>query len=238
MQNLYITSINKKEGKTFISAGLAATMQSLGYKTCVYKPIQTAGKEVNGFMQSPDLTFVKSIDPYINTHFTYLFKSDYEPLIASEIENKIIDLDLIQTEFQKLSISSDCSIIDGTGGILSPCAASIQNIDIIKRLQTPILYAVTPDKNNISNILASIYTALDKKAEIRGVVINNITSDCDKKDLTSLTRIIEEYSGVNILGLISNIGYKFMPEDLINVILNGIDIESVFNIKIEKLDLD
>jgi len=31
---------------------------------------------------------------------------------------------------------------------------------------------------------------------------------------------------------------EFMPEDLINVILNGIDIESVFNIKIEKLDLD
>ena len=54
MLNLYVTSANRKEGKTFLTAGLAATMQSLGYSTCVYKPIQTAGIEINGFMQSPD----------------------------------------------------------------------------------------------------------------------------------------------------------------------------------------
>ena len=75
MLSLYITSANRKEGKTFLTAGLAATMQSLGYSTCVYKPIQTAGIEINGFMQSPDLTYVKTVDPYIDTHFSYLFKS-------------------------------------------------------------------------------------------------------------------------------------------------------------------
>ena len=57
MLNLYITSTQKKEGKTFLTAGLSATMQSLGYSTCVYKPIQTCGIEINGFTQSPDLTF-------------------------------------------------------------------------------------------------------------------------------------------------------------------------------------
>ena len=60
MLNLYITSANRNDGKTLLSAGLAATMQSLGYKTSVYKPIQTGGKELNGFMQSPDLTFIKT----------------------------------------------------------------------------------------------------------------------------------------------------------------------------------
>ena len=81
MLNLYITSANKKEGKTLLTAGISATMQSLGYTTSVYKPIQTCGKELNGFMQSPDLTLIKTIDPYISTHFTYLFKSSTEPLI-------------------------------------------------------------------------------------------------------------------------------------------------------------
>ena len=58
MLNLYITSGNKKDGKTFLTAGLGATMQSLGYVTSVYKPVQTAGLEVNGFTQSPDLTVI------------------------------------------------------------------------------------------------------------------------------------------------------------------------------------
>ena len=76
MLNLYVTSVNKNDGKTFFTSGLAATMQSLGYSTCVYKPVQTSGLEINGFMQSPDLTMIKALDPYIDTHFSYLFKSE------------------------------------------------------------------------------------------------------------------------------------------------------------------
>ena len=112
MLSLYIASTGAKAGKTFISAGLAATMQSLDYATCVYKPIQTAGIEINGFMQSPDLTYIKTIDPYIETYFTYLFKSDCEPLIAAEKEHEKIDIDLINHEYKNIIQKYDCSIID------------------------------------------------------------------------------------------------------------------------------
>ena len=238
MQNLYITSIDKKDGKTFVSAGIAATMQSLGYKTSVYKPYQTAGIEINGFMQSPDLTFIKSVDPYIGASFTYLFKTDSEPLIAAEAENKYIDVDQIQTDFQSITAVSDCTIIDGDRGLMSPLAPSTQAIDMVKRLQLPVLFVVTLKENTINNTLTSIYTAIDKGVEIRGVVLNNIAEDCSKQMLTSTTRIIEEYTNVSILGLVPNIGSKIRPEDLITGILNGIDIESVFKMKIEKLELN
>ena len=238
MLNLYITSANRGDGKTLLSAGLAATMQSLGYKTAVYKPIQTAGKELNGFMQSPDLTFIKSVDPYINTQFTYLFKSKTEPLIAAENENKFIDIEQIANDYQKISLTSDCTILDGDCGLLSPLAPSFQNLDMIKRLQIPVLFVVTPKEDSINNTLLSIYTALEKGIEIRGVVINDIREDCPPELLTSITRIIEEYSNTKILGLIPHIEGKFAPEDLITSILNGVDIESVFNVKIEKLELN
>ncbi len=236
MLNLYITSTVHKEGKTFLTAGLAATMQSLGYKTNVYKPVQTAGIEMNGFMQSPDLTYIKTLDPYINTHFTYLFKADAEPLIAAEEENKFIDISLINNDYKKINETSDCTIIDGEGSLLSPIAPSEQNTDMIRKLQTPVLYTVTPTSDTIGNTLASIYAALDKKLEIRGVVINNIQPDCPKELLTSITRVIEEYSGVNILGLLPAIHNTDAPEEIITGILNGIDIESVFGVKIEKLE--
>ena len=38
------------------------------------------------------------------------------------------------------------------------------------------------------------------------------------------------------MGLIPHIGEKINPEDLITGILNGIDIESIFKVKIEKLE--
>lgn len=237
MTKVYIASANKKDGKTLVTAGLAATMQSLGYITSVYKPIQTSGIDISGFMQSPDLTVIKSADPYINTKFTYLFKSDLEPLIAAENENKIIDIDLISNDFIQLANNSDCTIVDGDSGILSPLSQNCQNIDLLKRLQLPLLLVVTPEEGSINNALLSINAAQEKGVEVRGVIINNIKEDCSKEMLTSLTRIIEEYSSAKILGLIPNLGEKILPEDLISGVLNGVDIESVFNVKIEKLEL-
>ncbi len=236
MLNLYITSSNKKEGKTFLTAGIAATMQSLGYSTCVYKPIQTGGIEHNGFMQSPDLTFVKTIDPYIDTHFSYLYKSSHEPLIASEIENEPIDIELINSEYKRISGLADCTVLDGDCGILSPLAAGVQTVDLIKRLQIPLLFVVTPREDSINDTLLSIYTAQEKGAQIRGVVINDIKDDCSKQLLTAIPRVIEEYTNVKILGLVPHIEGNYTPEDLITSVLNGVDIESVFGVKIEKLD--
>ena len=236
MLSLYITSANRKEGKTFLTAGLAATMQSLGYSTCVYKPIQTAGIEINGFMQSPDLTYVKTVDPYIDTHFSYLFKSEHEPLIASELENEPIDVELINSEYQRISAVSDCTILDGDCGLLSPLAPSTQTADMVKRLQLPVLFVVTPREDSINDTLLSIYTAQEKGIEIRGVVLNNIKNDCPKTLLTAIPRVIEEYTNVKILGLISHVEGKLAPEDLITSILNGVDIESIFKVKIEKLE--
>lgn len=237
MLNLYITSNNSKDGKTFLTAGLAATMQSLGYSTAVYKPIQTNGIEINGFMQSPDLTFIKTIDPYINTYFTYLFKSKAEPLIAAENENEYIDTELIANEYSKIINLSESTIIDGTGGLLSPLAPNVQTVDLIKRLQIPLLFVIRPQEDAINSTLLSIYAAIDRGLDVRGVIINNIYEDCPKERLTGITRVIEEYSNVNILGLLPYLGDKVLPEELITGILNGIDIESVFKVKIEKLDL-
>ena len=238
MLNIYITSASKGEGKTFLTAGLAATMQSLGYTTSVYKPIQTGGIEFNGFMQSPDLTVVKSVDPYINTHFSYLFKTKSEPLIAAENENQIIDIDFINHEYQKILNISDCTILDGDRGILSPIAPNIQNIDLIKKLQIPLLFVISPSEDSINNSLMSINIAQEKGLDVRGVIINNITEDCSKMFLTASTRLIEEYTNTSILGLIPNIGKQIVPEEMITAILNGIDIESVFKVKIEKLDFN
>ena len=237
MINLYITSPNRGDGKTFLTAGLAATMQSLGYVTSVYKPIQTGGIEINGFMQSPDLTFIKTVDPYVNTNFSYLFKSKNAPLIAAENENEFIDIEHISNEYQKIISISDCTILDGDGGLLSPVASSYQVSDMIKRLQVPVLFVVQPKEDSINDALLAIYTAQEKGIEIRGVVINNIKEDCPKEMLTAITRVIEEYSNVKILGLIPYMGEKVLPEELITGVLNGVDIESIFNVKIEKLEI-
>ena len=237
MIKLCVTSTGYKKGKTFISAGLAATMQSLGYATCVYKPVQTGGIESNGFMQSPDLTFVKSMDPYIETKFTYLFKEEQEPVVAAEIENVRIDRYFIQNDFNVISEKYDCGIIDGNGGLTSPLDANFDNAKLYNFLRVPLLIVVTPEKEAVNNAILNINYAQQNDINIRGVVINDFPEYSSSDYFKNIPRLIEEYTDAKILGIVEHIKTPFSSNDLITSILNGTDIESIFDLKIEKLGM-
>lgn len=240
MLNIFVSGIETNVGKTLITAGLAATMQSLGYSTCVYKPVQTGAIEKNGFAQSPDLVFVKTIDPYIETYSTYLLKEPVNPAIAAEHENKIIDKLLIKNEYESLIKEHDCIIVESTSGIMTPLAPNLLVSDMLKELDIPGVIVVHPDSDTVNQTLLTINHANSKGLKIRGVIINNFPEFTDNKDIKTIPRLIEEYSDAKILGIVKTFEdvRKINPNDLITDILNGIDIESVFNVKIAKLDVE
>ena len=55
--NIFISGINQGSGKTMAASGIAAIMQSLGYKTGIYKPVQTGAIDEGTYILSPDLNF-------------------------------------------------------------------------------------------------------------------------------------------------------------------------------------
>lgn len=240
MLNLFVTGADVNVGKTFITAGLAATMQSLGYSTCVYKPIQTGSLGQNGFMQSPDLAFVKNIDPYIKVYSSYLLKQSAPPVIAAESENIIIDKNAIKKDYENIKKEHDCIITEGTGGVMTPLATNYLISDLIKELDLPTVVIINPKAGIINHALLTINHLESKGVNIRGVIINNFSADTFNNDIKSAPRLIEEYSNAKILGIVQSFEdiKKLNPNDLITGILNGIDIESVFNVRIAKLEVE
>lgn len=239
MLNVFVTGTDNDVGKTFITAGLAATMQSLGYQTCVYKPVLTGAIEKNGFAQSHDLVFVKSIDPYVKTSSSYLLKDSTVPFIAAESENVFIDRSVIKKDYMALERECDCVIAESTGGIMTPLAPDFVMSDMVKALDLPIVVVVKPTPNTINQVLLTINHAQEKGIKVRGVIINNYSLS-DTGELKNLPRLIEEYSGTKILGLVKNFSdvKRINPSNMITEILNGVDIESVFNVKIDKLEIE
>ena len=59
MLELFLTGSDDTSDKIFVTAGLTATMQSLGYSCGVYKPVDTGIVKINGFEQSLDIAFIK-----------------------------------------------------------------------------------------------------------------------------------------------------------------------------------
>lgn len=240
MLNIFVTGTSNDVGKTFITTGLAATMQSLGYQTCVYKPVQTGVIEKNGFAQSSDSVFVKTIDPYVKTSSSYLLKNSTIPSLAAEMEKVVIDGGIIKKDYGIIARESDCVIAESTGGIMTPLAPNFLISDMIKELDLPVVVVVKPNIGVVNQTLLTINHAQQKGINVRGVIINNFSEKDAGLELKSLPRLIEEYSGVKIVGIIKNFSEvkKINPSNLITEILNGIDIESVFDVKIAKLEIE
>ena len=240
MLNVFVTGTDTHVGKTFITTGLAATMQSLGYSTCVYKPVQTGASGKHGFLQSSDLVFVKTIDPYVKTFSSYLFKEKTSPVVAAESEKRIIDKVVIKKDYDSIVKENDCIITEGTGGIMTPLAPHFLVSDMVKVLGIPIVIVMKSDLSTINQTLLTVNHAISKGIKVRGVIINGYCDEVGNIDIKTAPRLIEEYSDAKILGIVKSFGNakKINPNDLITNILNGIDIESVFDVKISKLDVE
>ncbi len=237
MNNIFISSINNGDGKTFISAGIAAVMQSFGYKTGVYKPIQIGALKKGDYLLSPDLKFVKLLDPYIITHSTYMINEKVSPAVICEEEKLDINLEEINSDYKLLSKKTDTLIVESTGGLMMPLNKALFNYHIPLELKLPVAFIVNPSNDNVNHYLNEINTAKTIGINILGVIINKFSVYSESKEIKSFPTLIEQYSDAKVLGLIRNFkGKSVNSSALINEILNGIDLEDLFRMKISKLN--
>ncbi len=238
MLELFVTGADKNSDKIFVTAGLTATMQSLGYSTAVYKPVETGVIEKNGFIQSPDLAYVKFVDPYIKTYFTYLLKDRSNPLLAAAKESIIIEKNDILSDYQKLEDMYELLVVDGISGLASPLGKNFLEEDLIKILDLPLLLIVSASSTDINNILLTVNHAKEKGIILRGIILTNFPEHTESSDIKLLPRLIEEYTDVKILGILPHFNKNDLnPNDLISEILSGVDLEAALNIRIAKLQL-
>lgn len=236
--NIFISGINQGCGKTMIAAGITAVLQSLGYKTGVYKPIQTNSIDKGSYIISPDLNFVNILDPHIITHATYLLTSNASPFVASEVENVSICIDDIQNDYNILIKNTDILITEGIGGLLTPIKEDFYNINIPLALNLPVVFVVNPSNDSLNNCLNELITADKYALNVVGIIINKYPASSNSLEINSFTKILKQFSNAKILGIIRNFDGEFVKTDeLFTEILNGINLREVLKMEIPKLNV-
>ncbi len=233
MLKLYVTGVEQKNDKIFVTTGLSATMQSLGYETGVYKPVEVGAIECNGFLLSKDLQFLKSHDAHVKTYFTYLLKEEISPILSGAKEKILIEKNIIIRDFDTIKKENECLIVDGLWGLATPYGKNFLEEDVVKSLDLPLLLTISAENSDLNNALLAINRAKEQRLEFRGVIINNYAETSVGKKL--IPKMIEEYTDAKVLGVLPHLDQNITSSDLITEILNGVDIENVFNINIAKL---
>ena len=78
--------------------------------------------------------------------------------------------------------------------------------------------------------------AKELNIDLRGIIINDYPINTDNEDIKMMSILIEEYTKTKVLGILPEFFRTINPSDLITEILNRVDIESIFNIKIAKIN--
>ena len=237
MLNVFISGLERQSGKTIVTAGLAATMQSLSYSTSVYKPIQTDATELNGFKSSPDLALIKRVDSNITTGSTYLIKSTSSPFVGAYEDGLKVDINTIFTEAQGYAKLHDCNIVEGSNSLATPVAEHLTEIDIIKTLNLPLILIVNPKKTSIDNVIMGLTLVQASRVKFLGIILTQYDENSEDLEEKYFPQILKEYANINILGILPDYGNitNLTPDTLIADILNKVKIEEIFGLEIAKL---
>lgn len=233
MLSVYIAGLKKGTGKTLLSAGLAGTMQSLSYATSYFKPIQTGSNLLND-----DADFVNRIDKNIKTFTSYKFQCRSCPLVGAYKEGiKQIDTMKIMHEYKNNIMMTDCHIVEGCNSIYSPIDDKITEINLIEQFVMPLILVVNPLLSDIGEVISGINYIRANNINLMGIVINDYDICSEDIEIKYFPHLIKEFTGVKILGSLPHYSNfeNLEPQILISDILNRLDIEDIFSLRISKL---
>lgn len=238
MLSIFISGLEKQSGKTIITAGLAGTMQSLSYSTSVYKPIQTGASSLNGFVQSQDLALVNMFDSNIKTGATYVFQSPLMPLVSAYESNSKIDIANIYSDYQSNIQMTECHIVEGSNSISAPVTEKATEADIVKALGLPLLLVVNSKKSTVDEVISTVNYIHSRKIDFLGIIVNEYDESTQNLEEKYFPQLIKEFTGADILGIIPHYDniQALTPDTLIADILNRVNIEDIFGLKIAKLN--
>lgn len=227
--NLFVTGTDTGVGKTFITAGIAATILNQGASVGVYKPAQTgASKSANKKLIADDLEFIKKIAPQARTKYSYLFDTPAAPQVAADVENIVIEKNIIKKDFEDLKRTCQITIVEGAGGIMTPFAKDFLAADIAKMLNMPILIVARPDLGTINHTLLTIEYARKKGLKIAGVVINNYPEGTADITIKTAPMIIQKLGQIDNLSIVPKNKNPF-GHGIVELVSKHIDVNLLFN---------
>ncbi len=235
MLEAFITSSGN--GKTIVSAGIAATLQSLGYATSVYAPVHLNGIEKNGFLEAPDLQYIKKMDSNIKTYYSYLLQNDVDPIVSATRQRIKILPNTLFEDFQEIQGRFECLLTLGTNGISTQIAENFTEIEMIKLLGLPVIFVISPRTTKLDDILIMVNHAYTQRIKVSGIIFYDCPLKTEDENIKNLPKLIKKYAETRVIGAypeIENIN-NLTGEDLISYTLSGVNLECVFGVKLAKL---
>lgn len=177
----FVSGTDTDVGKTLVSAVLA-----IGLNAYYWKPVQSGPDTDSAALEKV------GVDPGRILPETYTLTEPLSPHLAARLDNKQISLDDISLPIIR---QDQHLIVEGAGGLLVPLNDDKLVIDLIKKLELPVVLVSRTTLGTINHTLLSIEALKTRKIPIVGVIMSGNPNEENKK-------AIEHYGAVKVLGVV------------------------------------
>ena len=143
-QGFFITGTDTGVGKTWATVALINYFKMRGDIVVGMKPIASGCEEIDGILKNEDALLLQkhaSIALDYQQINSYSFLEPVSPHLAAN--NKRIDLDKIDKDFNYLKTQADIVLVEGVGGWLVPLNNQGDDVEMLaKKLRLPVIMVV------------------------------------------------------------------------------------------------
>lgn len=199
-QGLFITGSDTGVGKTTIAKILITYYQRF-YQVKVRKPVESGCRKISGELLPDDavaLLLAAGENESLSVVCPYRFSAIASPELAAETVGEVVGLAQLLDACSVDIEADDFVIIEGAGGLCSPMAKDVLNLDLASALNLPIVIVVRDELGGVNQALLTIKVAKQQELDIAFVVLNQQKSVQDHYlDLNNKVAI-EKYSKIPV----------------------------------------
>lgn len=222
VNGVFVTGTDTGVGKTVVAATLLSIFRKAGIDAAPMKPVQTGCRREKDGWCVPDLEFCldcAGLDPAEEEEewmAPYCFEPACSPHLAAEQAEVTISLDHIEESFKSLRRKHDLVVVEGAGGVLVPVARDKTMLDVMVRLNLPVVLVSRLQLGTINHSLLSIRELMRAGLRIVGVVTNDVAPTAWGDIEEDNCETIERLGRVTILGHVKHMpairGGRITPE--------------------------
>jgi dethiobiotin synthetase len=163
MNKFFITGIGTGIGKTLVSAIITEVLNA-----DYWKPVQAGDLDNSDSQKVKDL--ISNTKTFIHPE-VYRLTHAMSPHAAAVLDGVNIDLELISEFYDKIK-NQKSLIVEGAGGLMVPLNDKSLVVDLIKKIEIPVILVSQNYLGSINHTLLSVEALKSRNIPIKGIVFN------------------------------------------------------------------
>ncbi len=175
---IFVAGSDTDVGKTYVASLLARQLCHSGKRVGVYKPVASGCVLKDGILESGDainLWNAAGCPLDLDAVNPQRFMAPLAPKLAASLEDRVVDRSLLVEGAARWYEHCDVLIVEGAGGLMSPIADAVLNIDLaISLAPVSLLIVVANRLGAIHQTLATCAAAEHRGLKPAGIVLSEV----------------------------------------------------------------